>query len=456
MLLMAATAIGTSYQCKPPAPKDTGFTFTIEADNSFTNLPALQSFSFGEHNGNWLMFGGRTNGFHGFNANQNFPYKMANKYIYAYNTTTHQLDSMSTDVLWADLRNQFTATNMACRQVDSFLYVCGGYGISQTQPDSSTLTHPIMSRIHVPNMIAAVQNHDSAALRKSVVYFVNELVATTGGELYKLADSNFYLCVGHNFTGAYSDTNAVQKYIDEVRVFKLVETDSSITMQLPLTAIINDGLPDSATQFHRRDLVVAPNVGQGGNSYGISIYGGVFTYSPGCPSCPSNTGGNPFRNPIYITGGANRGYTLDNSYRQMSNIYSAANLQMYDSVNDLMYTTIFGGIGDTSVPGGDSATFTQQVLTVKRTNATGATTGMYNTNNLPGYAGSEALFIRAQAAQLYNSNPHGIIDYNKLPAGATVVGYIYGGILSNGPESDPSANPTLASGTVYKVTINKN
>src|SRR5690606_18731723 len=112
-LLLLATAIMIAhYQCQSPsATQQTNgsFTFTIEADNSFTGLPALQSFVLGESGDNWLMFGGRTNGFHGFSApNQDFPYPTANKYIYVYNTTTHTLDSLPAAMLWDDLRDQFT------------------------------------------------------------------------------------------------------------------------------------------------------------------------------------------------------------------------------------------------------------------------------------------------------------------------------------------------------------
>lgn len=459
IVLLALTAMAlVNYSCTPTGQQSEGepsFSYTIEEDNSFTGLPALQSFAFGESDSCWLMFGGRTNGFHNFYQDQNFPYKKANTFIYVYNKYTHKLDSMSIYKLSGILSDQFASTNMQNRQVDAYLYVTGGYGvINHGQPDSTWVTHNIMSRVNVPNMIAAVQNQDSVALNNSVVYFINDLVKATGGELYKLPDGKFYLCLGHNFNGPYSAPVPNQIYLKQVRAFELIETDSSITMLMPIN-ILGDNLNDSLSQFRRRDLVVVPNVGPGGNSYGISVYGGVFTLVET----------NPLRYPIYITGGATPAYKIDSAFTQASNIYSAPNLQLYDSINDLMITTIFGGIGDTLYPGktdstaGDNASFTKLIINILRNNKTNVTSAIYNPTPLPKYVGAEGIFIRASNIPLYQNNTSklGIINYNNIPTNTpTTIGYIYGGILSNASESDSSGNPTIASGKVYKVTITKN
>lgn len=461
LLLLTAAVVTTGYQCKPTGDKGTKFTFSIEPDDPEINLPALHSFGFGTTDSCWLMVGGRTNGFHGFGNDQNFPAKKANLYIYAYNTYTQVLDSMSIDVFDSTLRLQFAATNMPSRQVGNYLYMAGGYGkVNDDTLYTSWQTHGILSRIDVPRMIRAIQSpgHDDStqsaaylaavdSMRAAVVYLTNPAMASTGGELFKMDDGNFYLCVGHNFTGAYSSNNATQVYLDEVRVFSLTETENSIAIAGAIDSI-TDGLNDTVTQFHRRDLVVAPNVMPGGNTYGISIYGGVFTYTSGCPSC---NGGNPFRNPIYITPGANPAYTVDNSYRQMSNIYSAPNLQMYDSKEDMMFTTIFGGLGDTTVPNGDSASFSTQILTVAR-NKNMQSSAIYNPTGMPTWVGSEGIFVLANDVPLYNNNVHDIIDFNKLKKGKQLLGYIYGGILSDNVGWS-SGNPTIASCTVYKVYV---
>jgi hypothetical protein len=131
----------------------------------------------------------------------------------------------------------------------------------------------------------------------------------------------------------------------------------------------------------------------------------------------------------------------------------------------MMITTIFGGIGDTLYPGrtdtttGDNASFTQLAINVLRNNKTNVTSASYNPTSLPQYMGAESVFIRAAGIQMYQNNTSklGIMDYSSLPTGTpTVIGYIYGGILSNSSESDPVQNPTSASNKVYKITITKN
>jgi hypothetical protein len=470
LLPLLAAICMTNYSCTPK-PETSTFEFTVEEDHDLKNLPALQSFAFAEMNDVWLMVGGRTNGFHGFGDQQDFPFKMASQHIYVYDPKGHKLDSVSVSLLPLPLQQQYTATNMAARQVGKYLYICGGYGeINPGTPNAAWVTHNIISRIDVQQMIDAVRSADTsaaartAALAKAVAIDTNEAMRCTGGELYKLPDGKFYLVLGHNFTGKYSDTAAQQVYLDAVRVFTLTEDATSI--KLGPVSSITDGLPDSTTQFRRRDLVVTPNVQQGGKTYGISIYGGVFTYTSGCPSC---NGGNPFRNPIYITGYDSPGYYIETGYSQLSNIYSAPSLQMYDPAGDIMYTTIFGGLGDTALVNGDNASFIKRITTQSRNNKTNTTSAVYNIPALPDYAGSEGVLIRDKKTPVYQNNELGIIDYAQLKKGKHLLGHIYGGIYSDstqwnnqpynvdstGKKTPVKMNITSASHKVYKVWIHK-
>lgn len=461
-LLLFASIMAATQGCKQPlADEDTTFTFSVEEDKTdFTGLPALHSFAIGESaSGHWLMFGGRTNGFHGFGNEQDFPYKMANHYIYVYNTATHELDSMSIHALPAPLDEQFASTNMQNRQVDEYLYVCGGYGqVNAGQPDSSWITHNIMTRVDIEKMVNAVLNNDTVALAASAVYDTSAVVRATGGELFKLPDGKFYLVLGHDFRGAYSDNSHYQQYLDSVHVFSLTETANSIKINGPFQ-YISDNLPDSTTQFRRRDLVVSPNVLKGGKDYGISIYAGVFTIQ-----------GNPFSNPIYLTGGDTPSYTIDTVFNQVSNVYSAPNLQMYDDKNDRVYTTIFGGLGDTVLVNGDNASWVKLIATLNKDNQRNTTSPVFNPTGMPDYVGSEGIFIKSKDAPVYKKNKLGILDYNKIKTGdKQLLGYIYGGIHSdstqwnnvdtteviNGQSVHYKLNLTTASAKVYKVWITK-
>jgi hypothetical protein len=448
----------------------TNFSFTVDTLSGFENLPALQSFAFASANNGqqWLLLGGRTNGFHGFDTSKgqdaNFPFKKANEFIYVFDTASKHLDSMNVrNLLSLPLIYQFTSTNAAVRQVDSFLYVCGGYGtvidtgktgIVPLSPEQ-WITHNRISRIHVPNMVKAIQTHNANLLRQSVVSDTSSFVTSTGGELYKLTDGNFYLAFGHNFTGKYSSNNASQIYLDAVNVFSLEETDKSIKI-IPVTKI-TDGLSDTVTQFRRRDLNVVPSVINNGTEFGITAYAGVFTY--GGPQSPFNSGGNPFTYPIYINGNSGNvkaGYTLDTSFKQISNVYSAPNLSMYSNSQNSLFTTIFGGLGDTLQINNDNAAFTTKIGIIQRNN-NGQSSFSYNTDSLPSFVGAEGVFVQSPKLTQYNNNTLGILDFDKLPTGKTLVGYIYGGILSNAPQWNyPGNNPTLASSKVYRVWIQKN
>ncbi len=471
-LVLAALCFYACKSSKKDQLSGSLFSFEVVKDSTdFINLPALQSFVFATADSGkyWLIFGGRTNGFHGFGKQENFPFKKANQFIYVYNTQTHKLDSMSVSHLPVALQEQYTSSNMDNRQVDSFLYVCGGYGeIHQGTPKSAWLTYATLSRVNVNQMVAAVLKPDTIALQKSVVYDTSAFVQSTGGELYKFSDGKFYLAVGHNFSGKYADTDpsspnyGVQVYLDAVHVFTLTETSSSIKINTASFQTITDGLPDSVTQFRRRDLNVVPAVLSDGNSYGLTIYGGVFTYTPGCPTC-SQLPSNPFRYPIYITdssGNKQPSYTLDNTYFQKSNIYSAPNLTMYDATNNRMFTTIFGGLGDTLVINQDSAAFTKFIVTLNRDYKQNQTSPIYNPFTLPDYVGAEGVFVPSNKLPIYNNNSFGIIDYSKLPTVSnTLVGYIYGGILSDSTQwnntSAPRRNVTHPSNSVYKVYMTK-
>ena len=420
--------------------------FSLRPSLKFTNLPALQSFVFAKWGNYWLLMGGRTNGFHGFGSATNFPFKKANKFIYAYNTATNKLDSMAAANLPTILREQYTSSNMQHFQVGNYLYISGGYGeFHAKMPDSTWTTYSTLSRVNINSMINAIITKNKTQFMSSVVYTEDPLTACTGGEMYKLPDGKFYLVLGHRFMGTYTASSSnpkIQSYLDSVHVFKLSETPTSISIINSSRQYISDNKPDSITQFRRRDLLVVPAILKGGRDVGLTVYGGVFTYGPGTP----------FRNPIYLKGGSTPSYQVDYSYTQTSNIYSTANTTMYDVQNDVMLTTAFGGIGTNTTTDKDG--FTKSIMTINKNNRTNTTTEIKNYKGTPTYMGSEGVFIAANNVPKFNSQ-YDIINYTALPAGKKVlIGYIYGGIVSNSP-SWSASNPTFPTKMVYEVYYTK-
>ncbi len=450
-LFSALAACALLYACgskqEGTAPS---FSFEVVPDSSFTNLPGLHSFAIGEGNGEWLLLGGRTNGFHGFSDQQNFPVRKANMQVYAYNISTHLIDSLSVDSLPPALKWQFRSTNMQHVQVGNYLYISGGYGATINGTDTTYMTYPVFTRIDVPAMLVAIHSHNYAAFRKALVYDQHPIVQATGGEMFRMPSGEFYMVLGHNFSGRYSASDAVQVYLDSVRVFTITETDTSVKINANSFRYYSDNLPDSLTQFRRRDLIVAPYVSEPGTKFGVAVYGGVFTYTGSI-----GDGGNPFTHPIYVPASASESYLLDTSFTQVSNIYSAPSLAMYSLLHNTMFTSIFGGLGDTVQSGGDNAAFTTRISTIARNYGLNSTSVIYNPDTLPAYVGAEGLFVPAGSLPWLPVEGLRILDYDLLPPGKTLVGHIYGGILSKGPQWGPPQNPTWPSNRVYSVYITK-
>lgn len=435
--------------------KNYQFRYSVVKSEKFSNLPALQSFAFASYDNYWIMIGGRTNGFHSFPTQPTpaFPYSNANKYIYVYDIANKKLDSLSIFELPLVLQKQYSSTNMQQTQVGDNLYLCGGY----TKSDSTFITDSTISRINLPMLINKVSKKENVQLENVFAFDNNPNinVCATGGELIKLQDGYFYLTVGHRYYGEYADTlpAPIQIYRDEITVFKLIEKSNSISVDPSSVRKISDNLPDSTTQFRRRDLVVAPSVLKDGKTIGISIFGGVFT--------SKNT--TPFTHPIYVTSDKENPYIID-PFNQPSNHYSAPHVQMYSKNNNNMYTTIFGGIVD-GFADSANASFTKKIITIQRDYKSDSTSCFYNINQLDTFIGSEAVFVLSNRVKKYN-DAYEIIDLDEIPLmrkgkDSLVIGCIYGGIISTASQSNqyPASGqkfiPTFSSKDVYFVYINK-
>lgn len=451
LLLLQACSSQPDATTSAPAT----YTYTITADPQFTNLPTLQSFVLGTTADAWLFIGGRTNGFHAFPStpDSTFPRKKANKWMYAYTLSTNTLDSMSVDSLPVDLRDQFSFTNIQHTQDGDSLYLCGGYGATyHAANDSTFITDSTFARIIVSQLVQAIKTHNKALVQSAIAYDRNPnvFVCATGGELLKI-NRRFYLVVGHRYQGAYFGNGATQTYLDGIHSFTTRETTTSIALDLSSFRVISDTIggqrTDSTTQFHRRDLVVAPGIQTNGQT-GISIYGGVFT--------PKNT--TPFTHPIYVNiFDANAPFTVD-PFNQYSNNYAAPILAMYAKSDSVMYTTIFGGIVENK---NDSATasFTHKVLTLKHdltantTSDTVESVQLTTANNY--YYGAESVFIPSRTTPMVDA-AHSIIDFDALPANQpVVVGRIFGGILATVANNNTTTS-SVATNQVFIITITKN
>lgn len=403
------------------------------------NLLGVQSAVTSESGGEGLIFGGRTNGLHGFSNDptvNNFPPADQNTTIQAVDPTTGQVWSRdwSTTGLPQSEIDPLTSTAQEFLQVGNTLYVIGGYG-----HDSSTgqmVTFDTLTAINVPGLIQDVKSGFSIANDIRQVH--DYRLRVTGGDFGAIGN-RFYLVFGQDFEGDYSPAppeNFTQLYTDTIGSFQIVDQPGQ-----PLGIAAYSAQVDPVN-FRRRDgnlhAIVTPS-GQPALEYD----GGVFT--PG----PDGTG---YRNPIII--GPDGVGRVNFGYQQFFSQYDSPMVPLFSAANGSMQTVFLGGISlfhynpatgavdeDTNLP------FVPDI-TDQVTSANGLTREYSILPQLPGYFGAEGSFFQNPTLPTY---ANGVIQLDKL-SGPTTLGYMYGGIQSTAPNTF-HGEPTFATPAVFLVTL---
>ena len=472
------------------------YSISIEAIQPKSEPPALQSFAIGNHDGDWLMFAGRTNadnkdgGLHNINgdyAGGSFPPVSFNPFIYVYNPetgdqslinywnllntirfiadTTGNTELKSTLTLVSnklyEYGHVFRCSNPEVTQDGEYLYLVGGYGpakldSSDVQVAFKTFDH--IARIHIPTLMQiANRNWDLSIARWTDLFRFgrNSTLTCTGGEVFKIGD-DFYLAGGHNFH------NPDQVYLNCVYKFNVTQNASDLSLTATVTDTISD-VPldslrnnpkwvDSTSTFRRRDGPIVPSLYLGADGRlkaGITFYAGVFTYAFGA-----------WNDAIHITPEGEQPYRTDKTYNQNNcNVYSCPDFGIYDTAGGILHTFLPGGIGNGKTNPNSLSGFT---------NTLGHAT--YNVNDnassfdtSPGafpstyFYGAEAEYIPSINVSFYRINGHstGLIDAAATftDDGHVTLGYIYGGIeaFSDSPGTYGPKN-SGASNKVWKVT----
>lgn len=394
LCLAAAAAPARAQSAAGVVPFEVRLEAVDASKPPFVGAPKLQSFVIAQSaSGNeWLLVGGRINGFHGFASppdDPNFSYGNANTKIWvvdldsAPHVSSYDLAKLPAALL--PVRDQLASTNMQGYQDGRTLYLTGGYGTNYGGT-GSLVTYSMLTAIDVDGLIRAVQSGGDVPAQ---IRFSNDptgRLQVTGGEMFKLGDY-FYLVFGQSFIGQYTPCVATttppgpacqQVYTDQVRRFKIARDAGG-------NPVIDDENKtywafQDAANFHRRDLNITPTILADG-AQGIAAYSGVFV-----PPDADNPDANlPWRYPVYISGPAApraaaaasqqviRTHPADHSARvnaakaapqaspaatptpvpprtdytfeQRMNSYASANLLFYDPAAKTMYTTLFGGIG---------------------------------------------------------------------------------------------------------------
>jgi hypothetical protein len=378
----------------------------------FENMPGLQSYAFGQYDGNWVLVGGRLDGLHRRQPWASFDAGNNNAFIYVVDPATEEVFQKSLTGLPTAIQEQFQTTNPNFHQDGKYLYYVGGYGYSNTAGDH--ITHDRLTRIDMSTLIPAVKNNTSISASFKSVQHAD--MANTGGQLEMIGDT-FYLAGGQKFTGRYNpmgNATFTQQYHEKVMRFTVNENSSG--------NLVISRLPDfiDPVNLHRRDYNMIPQIFPD-DSYGFTMFSGVF----------QPTQDLPFLNSVDVK---QSGHQVNNNFTQYLNHYHCATAALYDPDSKVMDNLFFGGISQFYLDENDSliedtdVPFVNTIARVRRLDD-----GSMNEEKvaeMPGLLGSGSEFILANDIAFYE---HGIIDVSELDLSldSVLIGYVVGGIESS-------------------------
>lgn len=404
-----------------------------------SGLGGVQSYAFGQHEGKWLIIGGRLDGLHRRQPFASFDVAGHNTDIIVIDPVQKKQWRKSNSVLPASIREQLSATNPEFHQEGDRLYIIGGYGFSATLNDHTT--YASLCAVDVSQVIdAVINNKDMVSFFRQIQH---EKLAVTGGYLHKLYET-YYLVGGQKFIGRYNPMGPdfgpgfFQEYTNAIRKFTL--TDDSVNLGVTFSDEVYD-----AENLHRRDYNVAQHIKPDG-TFGLTAFSGVFQKDVNLP----------FLNCVHID---SSGYSVQPDFNQYYNHYHCAHIPLYSSSSQQMHTLFFGGIAQYYDDNGvltrdDEVPFVNTIARVTRSKE-GDMTEHKLKSVMPGLLGSGSEFIIHEQIPVYEN---GVIKFDELIADTTHIGYIYGGINSSAPNIffTNTGSQSNASNRIFKVFLVKN
>lgn len=400
---------------------------------NITNMPGIHSYAFAQHDGKWLLIGGRLDGLHARQPFNAFPENQNNTSVFVVDVEADMVWSSTITVLSTDIREQMQSTNMNFYQDEDTLYIAGGYAYATSAADH--ITFPFLTSIDVPGLINAVVNGNSI-----VPFFkqINDPVfAITGGQLGKINDT-FYLVGGHRFDGRYNpmgNPTFTQTYSNAIRKFKIDNSGGQLSF---------NNYSEILDQVHlrRRDYNLLPQVFPGMNM-GYTISSGVFQINADLP----------FLYPVEIT---SSGHTPITGFNQYLSNYHSAKATIYNANDDEMYALFFGGMSQYYYDNGaliqdDDVPFVNTISLLTR-----FSDGSYQEAKLqeemPGLKGASAEFILNESIPHFSNE---VLQMQNFTGDTIVIGHVVGGIVSPSlnPFANNATNTTSADASVYEVQL---
>lgn len=422
-----------ALQSSPPS-----FTISLKPAQLKTALsdsfPFLQSFAWARQGNKILLLGGRIQGFHGRTGTNIFPEKKANGSVWVIDLSDFSYHGLALDKTYPQ-NLQFFSSNMEFFQDGDTLYMAGGYGPAAITSSQSNHTFDRMVALSVSKTIRMVESRRADEFATAPLASVSSsFLKVAGGELVK-NKGIFYLMFGQNFEGAYN-AGKTGIYTNAIRQFRLNE------------GAITDTSSYIDSNLRRRDLPLATVIQPNGLFY--AAFGGVFSKD-----------GDGFANPVYINPDP---FTVRvDTVQQLTNNYDCAIVSIYDPSSTTNINILLGGIGKYQYDAakqqwqhGDGFMLLPFVRSITQMQFQNGVMKQYIQlpplqPEMPGFLGANAVFF--PHADLMNSN--GVIDYSKIVADTTSIGYMYGGIRSLRPTST-DAYPTSVNRIIYEVFLNKN
>lgn len=427
--LFASIVVGSTHAQTP-------FPYSVELKPiTIPGVSGLHSYTHAHHDGKILVIGGRKDGIHARQPFNAFPQNQNNERIYVIDFFGQQVWSTPLQVLPTSISEQLQSTNMCFFQVADTLYIAGGYAFSPTVNDH--ITFPKLTTVTVSQVIQAVIQQ--ADITPFFHQTTDERMAVTGGTLVYF-DNEFLLVGGHRFDGRYNpmgNATYTQTYTDEIRKFKVV---SSVNPVISSYSTYTDGV-----HLHRRDYNIIPQR-FADESTGWMISAGVFQVNVDLP----------FLYPVEIH---SNGIVPRTDFNQFLSHYHSAKANLYDSINGNMQTLFFGGLSQYQYANGtlvqdNQVPFVRTISLVNR-DQNDLLTEYQLPEQMPGLKGTGAEFFPNFSLARYENE---ILKAHTFTADTTIIGHIYGGIMSasSNPFSNNQVSQTQADVSIYQVRLIKN
>lgn len=445
-------------QTLSPIVNDFDLPYRIQIEEANFSLPfGIHSNVSAVYDGKWLLFAGRTNGMHGFNADPyNFPAWKQNISVCVVDPVQgtsqfRNLTDAGSGLTQAQI-DQLSVTSCQFYQKDNTIYMTGGYGIDTGTGDFTTKN--ILTAVNIPGLINWVESGGSAA--SNFRQIVDSTFQVTGGYMAKIKSNPTLLVFGQDFEGFYFDSTFNGVYTQQVRKFDINDDGTNLSV----TILPSDPPSPGDPNYRRRDLNVLPIVKleNGELKEGLVALSGVFT---------DIGAGGIWTVPVEITADGTPNMAdpnLPDTFKQGMNNYTSATLGLFSEATGDMYNLLFGGISYEEYKDGifvldPELPFINQVTTVKIDQDDQYTQYLMSDEypfipspiipEEPQRFGAGAVFLNAASVPAYDN---GVLKFDQLKGCPLLAGYIVGGIQSYEANTSDEADST-ASSRIFKVFL---